>query len=61
MADSGGKMILKPPEMGGQNVHHVVAVTAAKRAMFLPSSIQRVCIRKLQINRYNGEQAGPLN
>jgi hypothetical protein len=40
MAGSGGKMIYqKPPAMGGQNVHHIVAVTAAKRAMFLPGSI----------------------
>jgi hypothetical protein len=36
--------------MGGQNVHHVVAVASAKRAMFLPISIQRVCIRKSQNN-----------
>jgi hypothetical protein len=60
MAGSGGRMILKPPATGGHNVHHVVAVTAAKRAMFLPISIQRVCIRKLQNNHCNGVEALPL-
>jgi hypothetical protein len=33
-----------------KNVHYVSAVAVAKRAMFLPISIQRVCIRKLQNN-----------
>jgi hypothetical protein len=60
-ADSGGKIILKLPAMGGQIVHYAVAVAAAKRAMFLPISIQRVCIRKLQNNHCNGVEAEPLN
>jgi hypothetical protein len=51
-ADSGGKMSSQAGSKGRPNVRHVVAVAAAKHAMFLPISIQRVCIRKLQNNHF---------
>jgi hypothetical protein len=38
-ADSGDKMIYQAASIGCQNVHLVVAVAAAKRAIFLPGSI----------------------